>query len=48
MTGNDRKSYFGYLNKLVDEYKNSYHYSIDKKPIYANYSEEIETNLKSP
>ena len=51
MTGNDRKSYFGYLNKLVDEYKNSYHYSIDKKPIYANYSaltEETETNLKSP
>ena len=34
----DNKSYLGYLNKLVDEYNNSYHCSIDKKPIGANYS----------
>ena len=31
MTGNDYKSYLGYLNKVVDEYNNSYHHSIGKK-----------------
>ena len=34
----DNKSYLGYLNKLVDAYNNSYHCSIDKKPIGADYS----------
>ena len=24
MTGNDSKSYLGYLNKLVDQYNNTY------------------------
>ena len=51
MTANDRKSHFGYLNKLADKYNNSYHHSIQKKPIDADYSaltEEIETNLKAP
>ena len=36
------------LNKLVDQYNNTYH-SIDKKPIDANYSaltENIDTNSK--
>ena len=50
MTANDSKSYFGYLNKLVDEY-NSYHKSIRKKPIHADYSalsKEIEWSHKSP
>ena len=38
MTANNNKSYLSYLNKLVDEYNNSYHYSISKKPIDADYS----------
>ena len=51
MTGNDSKSYLNYLNKLADEYNNTYHRSIGKKTIDADYSaltEEIETNLKAP
>ena len=51
MTANNKKFYFGYLNKLVDKYKSTYHHSIGKKPINGNYSaltEEIETNPKSP
>ena len=42
---NDSKSYLSYLKKLVDEYNNTYHYSINKKPINAYYSaltEDIE------
>ena len=30
MTANDSKSYFPYLNKLVDQYNNNYHHSIIK------------------
>ena len=30
MTANDNKFYLGYLNKLVDEYKNTYRCSICK------------------
>ena len=51
MTANDSKYYLPYLNKLVDQYNNSYHHSINKKPINADYSgltEEIETNAKAP
>ena len=51
MTANDRKSYLSYLNKLLDEYKNTYHHSINEKPINADYSdltEKIETNSKAP
>ena len=33
MTANDSKSYLPYLNKLVDQYNNFYHHSINKKPI---------------
>ena len=39
------------MNKLVDQYNNIYHHSINKKPINADYSaltEKIETNLKAP
>ena len=32
ITANDSKSYLGYLNKLVVEYKNTYHSSIGRKP----------------
>ena len=51
MTANDNKYYLPYLNKLVDQYNNTYHHSINKKPINANYSvltEKIGTNPKAP
>ena len=51
MAANDRKSCLSYLNKLVDQYNNTYRHSIGKKPINADYSalnEKIETNLKAP
>ena len=38
MTTDDSKSYLSYLNKLVDEYYNTYHHSVNKKPINAGYS----------
>ena len=50
MAGDDSKSYISYLNKSVDQYNNTYHHSINKKPINANYSaltEKIETNSKA-
>ena len=49
MTADNTKSYLPYLNKLVDQYHNTCHYSIKKKPISADYSaltENIESNLK--
>ena len=51
MTANHSKSYFPYLNKLVDKYNNTYRYSINKKHINGDYSpliEKIETNPKVP
>ena len=39
------------MNKLVDQYNNTYHCSIGKKPIDADYSdltEEIESSYKTP
>ena len=52
MTANNDESYLAHLNKLVDQYNNIYHHSINKKPINAGYSgyliEKIETNLKAP
>ena len=33
LTADDSKSYLSYLNKLVDQYNNIYHHSINKKPI---------------
>ena len=51
MTANDSKSYVSYVNKLVDQYNNTYHYSMDKKPINADYSaltERIKRNSKAP
>ena len=44
------KFYLGHLNKLVDEYNNTYHRSIGKEPIYTDYSgltEEIESSHKA-
>ena len=51
MTANDSKSYLLYFNKLVDQCNNTYHHSINKKPLNADYSaltEKIETNPKAP
>ena len=53
MTANHRKSYLPYLNKLVDEYNNTYHHSISNKLINADYSaltgniENTESNAKA-
>ena len=50
ITANNKKSYFGYFNKLVYKYNNTYHHSIGKKPINVNYSvltEEMKANPKS-
>ena len=38
MTANDSKSYLSYLNKLVNQYNNTYHHSINKKTINTDYS----------
>ena len=38
------------MNKLVDQYNNTYHHSINKKPVNDDYSaltEKIETNPKA-
>ena len=51
VAANDSKSYLSYLNKLTDQYNNTYHHFINKKPINADYSaltEKIETNTKAP
>ena len=51
MLANDSKPYLSYLNKLEDQYNNTYYHSINKKPVNADYSaltEKIETNPKSP
>ena len=44
MKANDSKSDLAYLNKLVDQYKNTYHHSIGKKAINADYSALTENN----
>ena len=38
MTAKDSKFYISYLNKLVDQYNNTYHHYTGKKPIDAHYS----------
>ena len=51
MTTNKSKSYLSYMNKLIDQYNNTYHHSNNKKPINADYSaltEKIATNSKPP
>ena len=47
MTANDSKSHLPYLNKLVNQYNNTYHHSIGKRIVSADYSsltENIDTN----
>ena len=49
MAANDSKSYLSYLNKLIDEYNNTYHHSINKKPnnvYYSALTEDIESHPK--
>ena len=48
MTANDGKSYFRYFNKLVNQYNNAYHPSLNKKPINADYFVLIEKNEINP
>ena len=51
MTANGSKSYLSYLNKLVDQYNNTYYYSNSKNPINSDYSaltEKIQINPKVP
>ena len=51
MTANKKKSYRGYLNKLIDKYNNTSHRSISKTSIDADYSDltkEKETIPRSP
>ena len=38
MTDNDSKYYRSQLNELVEQCNNTYHRSINKKPINAGYS----------
>ena len=50
MTANDSTSYLAYLNKLVDQYNNTYHHSIANKPVNVDYSalaEKVEKNPKT-
>ena len=50
MTANTNKSYFPYLNKLVDQYSDAYHHSINKKLTETNYytlTEKIKNNPKA-
>ena len=51
MTLNDSKIALNYLTKLVNEYNNTYHCSIGKKAIHADYSastEEISSIYEIP
>ena len=51
MIANDSKFYLASFNKLVDQYNNTYHHSINKNSINADYSalaEKIENNPKVP
>ena len=51
MTASDSKSYLSFPNRLGDQYNNTYHRSIGKKPPDADYSaltEVVDTNPKAP
>ena len=47
MRANDSKSYHGYLNKLLNQYNNTYHCSIAKNPT-DDLAEDIESSYKAP
>ena len=47
MITSDSKPYLSYLNNLVNEYNNTYHHSINKKPVNDDYyalNTKIETS----
>ena len=51
ITANHSKPYHSYLKKLLDQYNNAYHRSVNNKPIIADYfvfTENAETNRKTP
>ena len=51
ITAKETKPYLPYLDKLVRQYNNTYHHSINKKSINVDYSalnQIIETNPKAP
>ena len=51
MKADNIKSYLIYFNKFVDQYNNTYYYSINKKPITADYTalaDKIEVSSKAP
>ena len=48
MIANKKQSYLGYLNKIVDEYNNTYQNFISKKPVdtdYLKWQDISSTNL---
>ena len=45
MTANDSKFYLPYLNKLLNRQNNTYHDSVNRKAINADYSALTEKNL---
>ena len=50
MTANNNNFYLDNLNKLVDQYNNTYHRSIDKKHVDTNYfdlTEDIDSIHKA-
>ena len=50
LAANNSKSYLLYLDKLVDQYNNNYHLSVNEKLInfyYSTSAENIESNLKA-
>ena len=48
MTANNSKSQLPYLNKLVEQYSNTYHHYINKKPINTDYSTWTEKRETTP
>ena len=44
MTANDNKSYLSYLNKVLDQYNNTYYSSIGENPLNAHISALTEKN----
>ena len=51
MTPNNSKTFLGHLNKLVDDYNNTYHCFFNKKHINVHcsaFTEEIQSSHKAP
>ena len=47
MTANDSTCYLPYLNKLVNEYNNTYHHSIHENADYSTSTENIKAKPQS-